>query len=103
MKVNKKVHVLVLIIIIANCLDCFSNTIEVPAREHGKKRKVFSDTRNALNITEHKTNGRIDSIEIRPAVGRPYYLIDNDDTLRQGIKQSREQKTVLSNWRLLQW
>ena len=103
MKVNKKIHVLVLIITIANYLNCFSDTIEVPAREHGKKQKVFSDTRNAPKVTEHKTNGRIDSIEIRPTVGRAYYLIDNDDTLRQGIKNSREQKPILSNWRLLQW
>ena len=65
--------------------------------------KINSFTKINKSIIEHKINGRIDSIEIKPIIGQTYYLIDNDDRLRKGANQSREQNEILSNWRLLKW
>ena len=80
-----------------------SNTIEVPDRKDSNVPSTVSETKINQMIVEHKINGRIDSIEIKPIIGRAYYLIDNDDRLRKGVNQSRGQDEILSNWRLFQW
>ncbi len=103
MKKNKKIKFLSLAITLIACLDSVSETIEVPAREKSLKSLPIPKTSVNKNIVEHKINGRIDSIEIRPIIGQPYYLIDNDDNLRKGTNQTGNQNEILSNWRLLQW
>ena len=103
MKKITKLSVLLLVVASITCIDSVSDTIEVPTREKSQKtlstpqRKVFE------NVIEHKINGRIDTIEIKPIIGHSYYLIENDNNLRKGKNHTRSQNDTLSNWRILQW
>ena len=101
MKVKRQIRLLLLLACISS--DLVSSTIEVPDRHGSDSSPVISESKVNKSIIEHKINGRIDSIEIKPIIGQTYYLIDNDDRLRKGANQSREQNEILSNWRLLKW
>ena len=103
MKVKKKIRILSLASFIIISANSVSNTIEVPERKESDSSLTALDTKANNVIVEHRINGRIDSIEIKPIIGQPYYLIDNDDRLRKGTSQSRGRNEILSNWRLLQW
>ena len=103
MKVKREIRILLLASFIIISADLVSNTIEVPERKESDSSLTDSDTKTTNVIIEHRINGRIDSIEIKPIMGQPYYLIGNDDRLRKGTSQSRGPNEILSNWRLLQW
>ena len=102
MKVKRQIRLLLLSACLSISTDLISSNIEVPDR-YGSDSPVISKSKVNGAIVEHKINGRIDSIEIKPIIGQTYYLIDNDDRLRKGANQSREQNEILSNWRLLKW
>ena len=101
MKVKKQIRLLLFLACIST--DLVSNTIEVPDRNGSDSSPVISESKVNKSIIEHKINGRIDSIEIKPIFGQTYYLIDKDDRLRKGVNQSRGQNEILSNWRLFKW
>ena len=103
MKAKKEIRILLLASFIITSSDSISGTIEVPDRKESDISVTISEKKTNKIIVEHRINGRIDSIEIKPTFGQPYYLIDNDDRLRKGASQSRGQNEILSNWRLLQW
>ena len=103
MKVKRKIRILLLASFIIISANSVSNTIEVPERKESDSSLTALDTKANNVIVEHRINGRIDSIEIKPIIGQPYYLLDNDDRLRKGTSQSRGRNEILSNWRLLQW
>ena len=103
MKVKRQIRLLLLSACISISADLISDTIEVPDRYGSDSSPVISESEVNGAIVEHKTNGRIDSIEIKPIIGQTYYLIDNDDKLRKGVNQSRGPNEILSNWRLFKW
>ena len=103
MKVKRKIRVILFVFCIIISVGSLSNTIEVPDRTDSHVSSTVSEIKINQMIVEHKINGRIDSIEIKPIIGRAYFLIDNDDRLRKGVNQSRGQDEILSNWRLFQW
>ena len=103
MKAKRKIRILLLAYLIIISANSLSNTIEVPERSESNQSSTNPGTKTNKIIVEHRINGRIDSIEIKPLIGQPYYLIDSDDRLRKGSNQSRGQNEILSNWRLLEW
>ena len=103
MKVKIKIRVLLFLFCVIISAGSVSNIIEVPDRKDSNVSSNVPETKFNQMIVEHKINGRIDSIEIKPIMGRSYYLIDNDDRLRKGVNQSRGRDEILSNWRLFQW
>ena len=103
MKVKRQIRLLLLVACVIISTGSVSNTFEVPDRNESDSSLVLSESEVNQSIVEHKVNGRIDSIEIKPIIGQSYYLIDNDDRLRKGASQSRTQSEILSNWRLLKW
>lgn len=103
MKVKRQIRLLLLVVCIIIGTDSISNTFEVPDRNESNSSLVVSESKVNQAIVEHKINGRIDSIEIKPIIGQSYYLIDNDNRLRKGANQSRGQNEILSNWRLFKW
>lgn len=55
-------------------------------------------------IREYRVNGRLYMVEIRPAKGKPYYLVDNDG---DGELETRHKELGASfripSWVLLKW
>ena len=92
MKVKRQIRLLLLL---SACISIrcgsYIRYYSVPDRHGSDSSPVISESEVNGAIVEHKTNGRIDSIEIKPIIGQTYYLIDNDDKLRKGVNQSRDQ------------